>query len=296
MKKILLFFLCLFIFSHANAENDKAFFWQVKPSQTASKQAIVYLMGSIHFADKSFYPLRKKIETAFAKSDSLVVELDINNIDPQTYNQLLAQKGVYKDGRTIKDVVSEETWLQLRQSLQQLNIPYDSVKSYKPGVLVLTLAAVQVMQMGFNAELGIDVYFLSKAKAKQKKIIALETLTQQINIFLDIPNAELLLKESLYSLDEAELQMAEIVEYWKTGNNKKMNKLLFEDALNDYPAFDKIYDSLFYDRNNKMVLKIEQMLKQPKGRYFVVVGSGHLIGEKGIVNALRKKGYTVQRR
>jgi len=43
-----------------------------------------------------------------------------------------------------------------------------------------------------------------------------------------------------------------------------------------------------------MTRKIEAMLKQP-GNYFVVVGSGHLIGDRGIVNALREKGYGVER-
>jgi uncharacterized protein len=159
---------------------------------------------------------------------------------------------------------------------------------------VLTLSAMQVMKMGFDPNLGIDAYFLSKAG--QKKIIELETLEQQLSLFLNIPDGDLLLKESLYSLDEAELLMAEMIRYWKTGNDKGINKLLFEDALNDYPAFSEIYDSLFYDRNNNMTKKIKEMLKQQQGSYFVVVGSGHLIGEKGIVNALREKGYVVQRR
>ena len=88
--------------------------------------------------------------------------------------------------------------------------------------------------------------------------------------------------------------MAEMVRYWKTGDKKKMNKLLFEDVLNEYPAFSAIYDSLIYQRNEQMVSKIEQMLMQ-QGNYFVVVGSGHLIGEKGIVNVLQEKGYDVKR-
>jgi len=250
-------------------------------------------MGSIHFADKSFYPLRSEIEQAFQQSDSLVVELDISKTDAQTYNQLLSQRGIYQHGRTIKQSLSQETWLQLRQRLRHLNVPYDSIKNYKPGVLVLTLSALQVMKMGFDPGLGIDMYFLSKAG--QKKIIELETLEQQLNLFLDIPNGDLLLKESLYSLDEAEIMMAEMVRYWKSGDEIKMSKLLFEDALNDYPAFSEIYDKLFYDRNASMTQKIEVMLKQP-GRYFVVVGSGHLIGNRGIVSALREKGYGVERR
>ncbi len=280
-------FLSLFVFANAHAENDRAFFWQV-----TSKQATVYLMGSIHFADKSFYPLRPEIEAAFQRSDALVVELDISKADDGVYNRLLAQRGMYKNGGSIKDALSEETWLQLRQRLRYLNVPYDSVKGYRPGVMVLTLSALQVMRMGFDPALGIDIYFLSKAG--QKKIIELESLEQQLNLFLDIPNGDLLLKESLYSLDEAELLMAEMVRYWKDGDENKMNRLLFEDALNDYPAFSEIYDKLFYDRNASMTQKIEAMLKQP-GCYFVVVGSGHLIGDRGIVSALRQRGYGVER-
>ena len=291
MKKYYLLFL-FFVSATVYAENDKAFFWQVK-----SDRATVYLMGSIHFADKSFYPLRKEIEDVFKKSDVLVVELDINNIDHNAYNRLLVEKGIYKDGSTIKDVISEKTWLQLEQRLEQLNISYDDIKNYKPGILVLTLSAMQVMQMGFDPELGIDVYFLNKAVSgfSAKQIIELETLSQQVDLFLNIPNGDLLLKESLYSLDESELMMADMVRYWKAGDEKKMNKLLFEDALNKYPAFTKIYDSLIYQRNHQMVSKIDEMLKQ-QGSYFVVVGSGHVIGEKGIVNVLKEKGYEVERR
>ncbi|HHJ34963.1 MAG TPA: TraB/GumN family protein [Gammaproteobacteria bacterium] len=292
LAKLLLSLIVLLNVTSALAKDDKAFFWQVK-----SDNAVVYLMGSIHFAKSGFYPLRERIEEAFEHSDALVVELDINHIDSNTYSQLIAQRGTYKDSTTIKDVISEETWLQLRQRLRYLNVSYDTIKNYKPGILVLTLTSIQIMQMGFAPQLGIDAYFLAKASQadKQKKIIELETLEQQINLFLNIPDGELLLKESLYSLDESELLMADMVRFWKQGDEAEMNKLLFEDALTKYPAFSAIYESLFYDRNSRMVEKIDGMLQQ-KGRYFVVVGSGHLIGEKGIVSALKEKGYEVSRK
>jgi hypothetical protein len=291
MKKYALIFISFLVVVNAYAANDKAFLWQVN-----SGRATVYLMGSIHFADKSFYPLRKEIEDAFKKSETLVVELDINKIDRNVYSRLLHEKGMYKDGSTIKDALSEKIGLQLQQRLEQLNIDYDEIKSYKPGILVLMLTATQIMQLGFDPQLGIDVYFLNIAAsdASTKKIIELEMLEQQLNLFLNIPNGELLLEESLYSLNEAELLMAEMVRYWKAGDEKKMNKLLFEDALTDYPAFSAIYDSLIYQRNQQMVLKVENMLKQ-SGSYFVVIGGGHLIGEQGIVNVLKKKGYEVKR-
>jgi len=291
MKCYVFVFLLLSVTS-AFAKNDKAFFWQVTSAQTT-----VYLMGSIHFADSSFYPLRNEIEEAFEQSDTLVVELDITKTDTSAYSQLIAEKGVYLSGKTIKEAVAKETWLQLRQRLLNLNIQYDAVKHYKPGVLVLTLSSIQVMHMGFSPQLGIDVHFLEKATQgnNQKEVVELETLEQQLNLFLNIPNGELLLKESLYSLDDSALLLADMVRFWKGGNEASMNVLLFEDALTEYPEFSAIYDRLFFQRNKAMAIKIDAMLKQA-GRYFVVVGSGHLIGEKGIVNLLKEQGYKVERR
>jgi uncharacterized protein YbaP (TraB family) len=290
--------LCLCLQSTVSAAQDKAFFWQV-----SSGNVSVYLLGSIHAADKSFYPLRQDIEDAYAHSTFLVVELDINQVDSGAYNRILLEKGVYRDGVTIKEAISDETWLQLRQQLRQLNISYDAVKTYKPGILVLTLSAAQVMHLGFDPQLGIDMHFLLKAAQTEKQIVELETLEQQIDLFLDVPDGELLLKESLHSLRGSELLMADMVRFWKQGDEAKMNALLFEQALIEYPVFAEIYDRLFYERNQQMTFKIEQMLKKSdatnkavtKVSYFVVVGSGHLIGDKGIVSELRQKGYEVKR-
>lgn len=295
MNKLWLFVIGLLACSYSYAENDKAFAWQV-----TSGEASVYLIGSMHYADKSFYPLRQTIEDAFNRSEYLVVELDINHIDHDRYMQILLQDGVYKDATTIKEVISDETWLQLRRHLQRLNIDYDAIKKYKPGLLVLTLTATQITQMGFDAALGVDAHFLNRAaeEVPAKKVIALETLQQQLKLFLEMPDGELLLKESLHSLNEAEPLMLAMVDLWKRGDVKQMNQLLFEDALQETPAFSEIYDRIFYRRNEAMVAKLDAMLKKPsasRANYFVVVGSGHLVGDKGIVNALKEKGYQVQR-
>ena len=44
-----------------------------------------------------------------------------------------------------------------------------------------------------------------------------------------------------------------------------------------------------------MTDKIKRFLKDD-GTYFVIVGAGHLVGEKGIVNLLRNDRYVVTRR
>jgi uncharacterized protein YbaP (TraB family) len=293
MKKLLLSLVCLLFFSYGHAANDRAFFWEV-----ASERVTVYLLGSIHFADKSFYPLRRVITDAFSRSENLVVELDITSVDQAEYNELLLQGGINKDGNTLRDVISKETWLQLEERLKLLNVDYDAIKQYRPGVLVMQLTAMQMMQLGFDPQHGIDVHFLREALSRSKNIIELETLDQQMSLFLNAPDGELLLKESLHSLQKSEEMMLAMIDAWKSGDEIRMSELLFEDAVTDYPAFADIYDSLIFERNKQMTIKIKALLQMKpveKAEYFVVVGAGHLIGQQGIVNALKENGYKVKR-
>ncbi len=46
-------------------------------------------------------------------------------------------------------------------------------------------------------------------------------------------------------------------------------------------------------RKSDACRKIEAYLKT-RETHFVVVGAGHLVGEQGIVQTLRRKGYTVE--
>ena len=297
-----LIFLCLLAVlfcSAAKAADDRGFLWQI-----SSEDATVYVLGSIHFADQSFYPLRAEIEEAFERSDFLVVELDITAVTADKYNSLLASKGSYKNGRSIEDELSAETMSALHGRLVSLGINYENVKQLKPGMMVLTLTSVQLMQLGLDPALGIDLHFINASRAvdrpaEAKTVIELESIDQQFDLFLDISDGDLLLKETLHSMDEAETMMADIVRFWKSGDEAAMNRLLFEDTLRDYPAFDIIYERLFYERNQQMTEKIAAMLNKPERKgasYFVVVGSGHLIGDRGIVNLLKEKGFKIERR
>jgi uncharacterized protein YbaP (TraB family) len=289
MNRLLSTALLLFlVISNCEAAEDRALFWRAD-----SGTATVYLLGSIHYADRSFFPLRQGIERAFDQADHLVVEVDVDAVGARQYQALLREKGMYAGDETIRDNVSRETWHRLEQQLFRLGMPVQLVEKQKPGVLVLTLTAMQVVKLGYFPDLGIDQYLLNKAKPN-KDVIPLETIEQQLDIFLNIRDGDLLLQETLYSLDEAQSTMTDMVDFWKRGDEQGMRQLLFDDALNEYPEFTRIYDRLIYQRNEQMFEKTQQFLSG-KGSYFVVVGAAHLVGDKGIVNKLKQAGYDVER-
>jgi uncharacterized protein YbaP (TraB family) len=290
MRKIVQAIALFILFiATARAVNDRALFWLVK-----SDNAEVYLLGSIHYANESFYPLRHEIEQAFNSADHLVVEINIDAAKAQRYMELMQQKGSYQGEATIRDDLSEETYRQLQQHLRRLGIPLEMVYKQKPGMLVLTLTAAQVTKMGFMPELGIDAYLLKQAADGKKNIIELETVDDQMEIFLNITDGDLLLRETLHSLDESDMLMMDMTQCWKQGDEACLEKILFEDAVTEYPAFVRIYDSLFFRRNEHMANTIKGFL-EGKGSYFVVIGAGHLVGDKGIPQLLRNAGFEVRR-
>ena len=60
----------------------------------------------------------------------------------------------------------------------------------------------------------------------------------------------------------------------------------------DYPA---LYRRINVQRNDAWLPKIEQRLVRKDDDTLVVVGALHLLGEDGVVEKLRAKGYTVER-
>ena len=83
-----------------------------------------------------------------------------------------------------------------------------------------------------------------------------------------------------------------LLEAWNSGDIKGVEKIMTQSVTED-SRFAPIYEVLIYDRNKSMASKIEDFLKTEE-TYFVIVGAGHLVGERGIVEILKRKGYSVE--
>ncbi|MGE5894163.1 MAG: TraB/GumN family protein, partial [bacterium] len=59
------------------------------------------------------------------------------------------------------------------------------------------------------------------------------------------------------------------------------------------PAIEPVYEKIIYKRNEGMASKIEGLLKTER-TCFIVVGAGHLVGKKSIIELLRPKGYSIR--
>ena len=79
---------------------------------------------------------------------------------------------------------------------------------------------------------------------------------------------------------------------WTTGDTKGMESLILKGMTEEVKR-SSIPEKFFYQRNRTMVMKIEDLLKSEE-TYFVIVGAGHLVGSKGIIEMIVGKGYLVE--
>src|SRR3970282_11695 len=113
-----------------------------------------------------------------------------------------------------------------------------------------------------------------------------------LNGFAD-EHQDLFLQYTLLDLDQVREKTDRIIRAWSEGDAATLEKILSE-SIHGHPLRTPIFDALFTKRNGTMAAKIEGYLRET-GEFFVVVGAGHLVGEKGIVELLTRKGVLVEK-
>jgi uncharacterized protein YbaP (TraB family) len=83
-----------------------------------------------------------------------------------------------------------------------------------------------------------------------------------------------------------------LLQAWKSGSIDAMAETTIRYA-DEYPRLKPVFDKMFDQRNDGMARQIEQFLQTPK-TYFVAVGAGHLVGNRGILSQLRAKNIDVE--
>jgi len=262
-------------------------FWSVKNGQSE-----VLLLGSVHVATPSYYPLPEIIESNFKRSDVLVLEMNPLSMESQQQMQEMQQKSLYPNGDSLSNHLDNYTLELLQDFLKKAHLPSAPLLRMKPAILTVTLSMAKLATLGYTPANGIDMYFLQKAGNKMP-VEELETAKMQMDLLLNMPKAETFLRYTLEQMDKIGPMMKQLDSAWKSGDISFMEKLLIEDAEKEYPELKQTNEQFLYQRNVGMANKIETYLKSGK-TYFVIVGAAHLVGPKGIVALLQKKGYNAR--
>ncbi len=284
---LLVIFLFAVFAQDSFSQSKKSFLWKVQ-----SKTNTVYVLGSIHYLKKEMYPLDEKVEKAFDQSNILGVEANVDNISKMDV-QKLVESAIYSGDETLEKHLSPEAFELVKKHLAELGASLEAANKYRPWFLALSLASIEIAKLGFDPNYGIDRYFLSKATEK-KKIVELESLEYQMNLFsaLSEKDQELFLLYTLKDIKVLEQELDKLIKAWTTGDEKGI-ELIMTRSIKEDKKLIPIYEKLVIERNKKMGSKIEDYLKE-KETFFVIVGAGHLVGNQGIIELLKRKGFLLE--
>ncbi len=259
--------------------------WQVDGASNR-----VYLLGSIHLLREQDHPLPTAIYSAYEDAEKLIMELDMDDMDPIETQTLTNELGLIKGDETLGDLMGDELFAEAERLAAAIQIPLALLAKSEPWYAAMNVEIMLLMRMGFDPSFGIETHLMTMAGGDGKEILGLETMRQQLG-FLDnlSPSAQRdMLMQALSEGAELDELMDTMIDAWRIGDVDFMENTLLADMQN-YPELN---DVIVVNRNRDWANQIEQLLDDEID-YLIVVGALHLIGDEGVPELLESRGHDV---
>jgi uncharacterized protein len=259
--------------------------WEIR-----GKHNTVYLLGSIHVLRPSDYPLAPEILEAYANSKSLFMEVNLEEIESAQVQAEMLAAAVLPAGRTLPDILGSERYGHAAALAQAVGVELSLFDQFAPWFAAESISQLQLAQLGFKPESGVEMYFMDKARNDGKSVAGLETVHDQISLFSNMSmdtQAEYLVS-SLKQAQDLPKDVDAMVRAWQRGDTRWFAAQLQSEFGRDA----QVYDSLLGARNRKWLPKIEALLNDERN-YLVIVGTGHLVGPGSVIDLLKKDGIGV---
>jgi len=250
----------------------------------------IYLFGSVHVGRPGPLAFDPAIRSAYASAEELVVEVNISSLSAREIATRAFEYVMLPPGETLRDRVAPSTFAALERRLAESGLAVEAVESMKPWAVTTMLAMAQFSEAGLHEEYGIDRHFISEATG-DRPIRGLETLESQWRTFDDLSPEiqEMMLVDTLSRMDD---DPGAMIDAWARGDEAALTRIVF-GPLDADSAYAPFYDAIFFRRNEDMAASLVALSGDGKDR-FVVLGTGHMLGPRGIPALLEERGFRVE--
>jgi uncharacterized protein YbaP (TraB family) len=252
------------------------------------KNNSVYLLGSMHLL-RANEPLPAVMDEAYRDAATLVMEIDMDDLDPSAAQRLTKELGLLPPGETLPDQLTSDAAAKLVAYTQRLGIPAAMLNQYRPWLAAITLTQLHMMKLGLDSQSGIEQRLASKAMTDRKEILGLETIDEQLGMLARLPPKlqTAFLVQTLAEADQVETEIDKMIAAWRAGDTVALEKFLL--SVQESP---EIYRTLIVDRNRRWLTRLTELLNARQD-YLVIVGAMHLVGKDGVLELLEQRGYKV---
>lgn len=263
-----------------------------------------YIVGTYHLAPATFIDSIPGAKAALEAVDVVCGEVVMSEMESRESQKKVQAAIMLPDGKSLTDVFTADEMQRLNAYMDKLlgmNLENPILKSQMgkmtPMALSTQLQLVQYMKLtpNFNPMKLIDAHFQNVAKKAGKSVAGLETVDFQIEILYKGTTIERQKQQLLCMVDNDEyyaLQMKELSAAFFAQDMQALLDVTEEKMGNQCDTTPQEEEALIYGRNAAWAGKMPAMMGEASTLF--VVGAAHLPGEKGVLELLKAKGYTVE--
>ena len=282
------------------SDTTKSLLWEITGKDLTKPS---YLYGTIHLIPKEDFFLTEETKKAIAASQKVTFEINMKEMNNPMALLGIFTKAMMPNGTRLRDLLSKEDYDLVKNRFDSIGMPMMMLERVKPMFLSAMVDGDGAQMNPFDTSAttvakqtttSYEFEIMHIAEKQKKEFGGLETMAFQMGIFDSIPykaQAEMLVKSIKGGGTKGgDSEFGKMVEMYKAEDIHAMSQMM--SSGDDTEGLGQYETLLVTTRNlNWIPLMAKSMKKQPT---FFAVGAGHLGGTKGVVNLLRKEGYSVK--
>lgn len=279
------------------APPEHAFLWKVEREGLATS----WLFGTIHVPDDRVHALHPQVKAALEAADAYYGEIPMEEM--KRAQEMMVEAASYRDGRTLKELLPEDLWRRLDARLAGHGLNAALLDRFRPFMVGLTLLQLDMLPLMAAGKKALDERLYQVAKAKGKEVGGVERPEDQVdmlaNTLTDEEQVESL-REQLDDMDVADARgisdLERLLRAWLTGSERYLLAIAMESWDLSRETDRRLYEALLPKRNLGMAKAAGALMKaSPEKSFAFAFGTFHFVGERSVVEYLRKDGFTVTR-
>jgi uncharacterized protein YbaP (TraB family) len=239
-----------------------------------------WLFGTMHIKDAKAFGLLDTLYQKIDHCEAFATELNIDEMKSGGAD-LIQTPSV----PPLYDLLPAHYYHKLKRILKKaLRIDLDQWANWHPMIISKIISEAM---MASEMPVFLDDQLWSYAKAAEKKLMGIETLEEQLSVFDGISLDEHLdyLRSLAKNYTRTRKKQIRILDLYAKGDLRQLHKAALKGAGNK--------ELMVYRRNRIMAERIDDLIRE-NGTLFCAIGAGHLWGERGVLRALKHKGYRLR--
>ncbi|MEO8406787.1 MAG: TraB/GumN family protein, partial [Chitinophagaceae bacterium] len=284
MKRTLILFpvILLLISTAATAQTSKPWpktlLWRISGNGLKGNS---YLFGTMHLEDKRIFNFTDSLYQYLEQADGYAMEVDLQEFADSVFQKVLDQREdeIIDEKRLAKK--SDKT--KIIDSLMD-NVLTKNDKASKKQLELIRKYKTHSLTKHHEMPTIMDAYLYGIARREGKWVGGIEDIQDQLFLFDEL-GRNMTHKEFSASDDETSATLEKMISIYQANDLEQVEKFSLHDTPTEWE------DKLLTKRNIKMAARMDSLSAIRK--MFFAVGAAHLPGQGGVINLLRKKGFSV---